>query len=624
MGIELSLLTLSNPWGFFCIDFEYRKIDLYHYFCLMVKISVVIITYNEEKNIARCIDSVALVADEIVVVDSFSKDGTREICSAKHVTFVEHLFRNHIDQKNFAVTQATHQHVLSLDADEYLSPELTQSILEVKKTWPAEAYRMNRLSSYGNKWITHGSWYPDRKIRLWNKHEGSFGGENPHDRVVLKRGVRVTHLQGDILHRAYKDSKETLEKIQRYSEIFACENAGKKPSSIPQILGHTTFAFVKSYFIKRGFLDGYEGLMVAKAEANHVFYKYSKLYEVNKKVALGKRVIVSRTDNLGDVILTLPLLGYLKATMPEIRIYFVGKKYTHPVIDKCIHVDKLLDREELLKDPMMLRSIQADSILFIYPDRELARLAKKLGIKSRVATAHRWFNWLYCNYRVDFSRLRSRLHESQLNFKLLAPFKMYWDFDLKEIGNFYGLVPPLHNHNGYLSNDHFNLILHPKSKGSAREWHLENYYALAQSLPADRYRIFITGLQQEGEAMWKERPELFQLPHVTDLTGKMSLDALMSFIGQADGLVACSTGVLHLAAALNKFVVGLYSPMKPIHPERWMPIGKQANYLVINKSCSDCRRSKVCACVNEITVEQVKERIETFHPVALAKKYAEY
>ena len=171
-----------------------REINLSLYFCPMVKVSVVIITYNEEKNIQRCIESVCPVADEIIVIDSFSKDRTKEICQAKGVTFIEHQFRSHIDQKNFAVTKANHKYILSLDADEYLSPELTQSILEAKKSWPAEAYRMNRLSSYGSKWIKHGSWYPDRKIRLWNKEIGLWGGENPHDRVVLKRGTRVIHL----------------------------------------------------------------------------------------------------------------------------------------------------------------------------------------------------------------------------------------------------------------------------------------------------------------------------------------------------------------------------------------------------------------------------------------------
>lgn len=589
----------------------------------MVNISGVIITFNEEKNIARCIDSLLPVVDEIVVIDSYSRDRTKEICLAKGVRFVEHPFRSHIDQKNYAVTQATHPYILSLDADEYLSDELAQSILEAKRSWPAEAYRMNRLSSYGNRWIKHGSWYPDRKIRLWNKSFGVWGGENPHDKVVLKSGTPVIHLVGDILHRAYKDSRETLEKIQRYSDIFAFENAGKKSSSLLKIVGHTTFAFSKSFIIKRGFLDGFEGLMVAKAEANHVFYKYSKLFEANKRVSIGKRIIISRTDNLGDVILTLPLLGYLKAVMPEVRIYFIGKAYTHAVIDKCIYVDKFIDREEILSEPEKLREIHADSILFIYPDRALARIAQKVGIRKRVATAHRWFNWLYCNHRVDFSRLRSRSHESQLNFKLLSPFKIYWDFDQKEMGALYGLVPTLQDHRAQLSSTHFNLIIHPKSKGSAREWDLNNYLELAKSLPADRYRIFVTGLKNEGDVIRQEKPALFEQPHVTDMTGKLSLDELMSFVSQADGLVACSTGVLHLAAALGKFALGLYSPMRPIHPGRWMPIGPLAGYLVIQKNCSDCRRSKECQCVNDITPAEVKQRIQKHSEVALSKRYAE-
>ena len=240
-----------------------------------------------------------------------------------------------------------------------------------------------------------------------------------------------------------------------------------------------------------------------------------------------------------------------------------------------------------------------------------------------MATAHRWFNWLYCNYRVDFSRLRSRSHESQLNFKLLAPFGIYWDCYNTEMAAFYGLVPSLHNQNGTLSHDYFNLIIHPKSKGSAREWHLDNFLELAKALPTDKFRIFVTGLKEEGEVMEEELPELFRLPHVTNMTGKLNLDELMSFVSQVDGLIACSTGVLHLAAALGKYSLGLYSPMKPIHPGRWMPIGKKANYLVIDKNCSDCKRRKECRCVNEITVAQVKERLDQYVPAALKSKYAE-
>lgn len=593
------------------------------HFYAMVKISGVVITFNEESNIARCLDSLLEVVDEIVVIDSYSKDRTKEICLSRGVRFVEHPFRTHIDQKNFGLTQATYPYVLSLDADEYLSDELKQSILEVKQNWPAEAYRMNRLSSYGNRWIKHGAWYPDRKIRLWNRAVGFWGGDNPHDKVIIKGGTRVKHLNGNILHRAYRDSYSTLEKVQRYSEIFANENAGREPSSVLRIMTHTAWAFLQSYFIKRGFLDGYEGLMVAVAEANHVFYKYAKLYEMNLQLLIGKRIVISRTDNIGDVILTLPLVGYIKSLRPNTEIYFIGKSYTRSVISRCNHISGFLDRQELLNDPDKLRRLNADSILFVYPDRQLAQIAKAAGIPNRVATGHRWHSWLYCNYRVDFSRISSKQHESLLNFKLLSPFKIYWDLDLKEMAELYGLAPEKFDHRELAGSDRFNLILHPKSKGSAREWHLENYYQLAKSLPASQYRIFITGLKEEGMVIRQEKPELFELEHVTDMTGKLTLDELMSFIAQADGLVACSTGVLHLAAALGKFALGLYSPMRPIHPGRWMPIGPLASYLVINRNCSDCKQSKECHCVNEITPQQVRQRIDQFAEANVSKRYVE-
>lgn len=578
----------------------------------MVKVSAIIITYNEERSIGRCIDSLKPVADEIVVIDSYSKDRTRQICLEKGVRFVEHIFKSHIDQKNFAVTQATYDRVLSLDADEYLSEELTKNILEVKESWPYEAYRMNRLSNYGGKWIRHGNWYPDRKIRLWNRQVGLWGGENPHDKVILRAEIKVLHLKGDILHRAYINSAETLSKVQNYSEIFARENAGRKTSSVPKIIIRTTFSFFKSYIIKRGFLDGFEGLMVAMAVANHVFYKYAKLYEANHRAMLGTRIVISRTDNMGDVILTLPLLGYLKSTIPNLTISFIGKAYTKAIISQCIFVDEFLDREEVINDPHILGKLRADTIIFIYPDRKIAELAKQVQIKHRVATAHRWYNWLHCNHLVDFSRVKSTLHESQLNFNLLKPFKLNGDLDTGELVSLYGLRPQQHNYSHLLSPTRFNLIIHPKSKGSAREWPLENYLSLINSLPREQYQIFVTGLKAEGDLIREQKPELLSHPAVTDLTGKFNLEELLGFICQADGLLACSTGVLHLAAALGIHALGLYSPMRPIHPGRWMPVGKNSSYLVLDKECRDCRNSKDCECIRSITVEDVKRKLDQF------------
>src|SRR5262249_3484005 len=156
-------------------------------------------------------------------------------------------------------------HIISLDADERLSDELVQSILQVKEAWPAEAYQMNRLSTYSNKWITRGNWYPDKKIRLWNKNIAQWGGKNPHDRIILKKKITPLHLNGDILHKAYQNSAEALDKIQSYSEIFAKQYRGKETSSVPKIILRAGFTFFKSYIIKRGIFDGFEGLMVAMA-----------------------------------------------------------------------------------------------------------------------------------------------------------------------------------------------------------------------------------------------------------------------------------------------------------------------------------------------------------------------
>jgi glycosyltransferase involved in cell wall biosynthesis len=152
-----------------------------------VRISCVIITLNEERNLARCIGSLQGVADDVVVVDSFSSDGTERIAKEHGARFVQHKFEGHIEQKNWAITQAQHSWVLSLDADEALSEELRNSITAAKQRDDADGYTMNRLTNYCGRWIRHGGWYPDRKLRLWDRRKGRWTGVNPHDRFELER-----------------------------------------------------------------------------------------------------------------------------------------------------------------------------------------------------------------------------------------------------------------------------------------------------------------------------------------------------------------------------------------------------------------------------------------------------
>ncbi|NJO90276.1 MAG: glycosyltransferase family 9 protein [Chloroflexia bacterium] len=229
----------------------------------------------------------------------------------------------------------------------------------------------------------------------------------------------------------------------------------------------------------------------------------------------------------------------------------------------------------------------------------------------RIGTSHRWSHFLYCNKRVNFGRKRSYLHEAQLNIKLLKPLIEKTEFSLSEIEGFYGFskVKELpEKHKQLLHKDKFNLILHPKSKGSAREWGEDNFTKLINILPKDKYNIFITGTKDEGTLLRDFLNE--NKDKIIDLTGKLSLTELISFINEADGLVAASTGPLHIAASLNRIVVGIYAPIRPMHPGRWAPVGKNASYLVLDKKCDDCRRTMDCKCIREIEAFDVFKKLE--------------
>lgn len=244
-----------------------------------VRISVVIITFNEERNIGRCLDAVRDIADDIVVVDSFSKDRTKEICLEKGARFVEHEFPGHIEQKNWAITQAKFPHVLSLDADEAPDDELKAAILRVKADWAHDGYSMNRLTNYCGQWIRHCGWYPDTKLRLWDSRKGKWGGVNPHDKYELyEAGAAQKHLPGNILHYSYYAVEEHYRQADKFSSIAA--NAlfreGKK-STVVHALLKTTAKFIRNYIVKAGFLDGKYGFVISRISAYETWQKYRKL-----------------------------------------------------------------------------------------------------------------------------------------------------------------------------------------------------------------------------------------------------------------------------------------------------------------------------------------------------------
>ncbi len=246
-------------------------------------ISAVIITYNEQHNIRRCIESIMTVVDEIIVVDSFSTDKTKDICKEFNVRFFSKEWEGYSETKNFGNQQCKYEYILSLDADEALSEELTNSILSVKENLNG-AYKFNRLTNYSGKWIYHCGWYPDVKIRLFPKNKSYWVGDYVHEILETDKDVSITPLKGNLLHFAYRNKKEHLEKIKKYSSLHAekmfAENIKFNPL---KLIVAPAIKFIMDYFIHKGFLDGKAGFTICRISAKAVFLKYLKLKKLTKR-----------------------------------------------------------------------------------------------------------------------------------------------------------------------------------------------------------------------------------------------------------------------------------------------------------------------------------------------------
>lgn len=247
-----------------------------------MKISATIITLNEERNIARVMESLRC-CDEIVVIDSGSTDRTMEIAAKLGARVVEMSWRGYAGQKNFASDTATHDWILSLDADESLSEALEGEIWQIKKNGPEfDAYTMPRLAQYLGRWILHSGWYPDRKVRLFDRRRATWVGERVHESVVV--GGRVGHLKSNILHFTCSSLSEHLKTMDRYTTLAAEQLIEeKKEVGWSHLVLDPPWTFFRTYVLKRGFLDGMEGLTIAYMAALYNFLKYAKVRNMSPR-----------------------------------------------------------------------------------------------------------------------------------------------------------------------------------------------------------------------------------------------------------------------------------------------------------------------------------------------------
>ena len=290
---------------------------------------------------------------------------------------------------------------------------------------------------------------------------------------------------------------------------------------------------------------------------------------------MKQRILICRTDSIGDVMLTLPMAFFVKDRYPNAEVYFLGKSYTKDIITRCPWIDVFLNADELglcteLEQIEKMKEWNISTAIFALPTPHWMMIAAKANVPLRVATGHRWSSWKWATDRLFFSRKKSNLHEAQLNLKLLSPLGINVAPTMRELGS----LLPLGTNQEIQTN---RLIIHPFSQGSALNWGLQQYDELVGLLKDEPFEIVISGTAKDAEllAQW-EGPHLRQ---VKSVCGAFTLSSFIEFIGQSKALLACSTGPLHLAAAQGVHAVGLYVDRRPIHPGRWSPIGPHVHVI---------------------------------------------
>ncbi len=319
--------------------------------------------------------------------------------------------------------------------------------------------------------------------------------------------------------------------------------------------------------------------------------------------------LINRIDNIGDVILTLPVCIYLKLLDPNIVITILARSYTKPIVDACPAIDHFIDYEALEKlsekeQIANIRERNIDVILHTFNKTTIAKLAKQAGIPIRIGNTSKNSHFIYCNKLIRLSRGNSHLHEAQQMFLFLQPLGLTHIPTIGTIANYYqdfykpvGTLDP--ELAAWLKPDKFNLIVHTMSNGHGREWEMDKYAELINKLPLDKFNVIISGSAKEAEVLneWVK-----QLPSaVINLSGKMTLPQFMSFICKADGLLASGTGPLHMAAASGIHALGLFPVSKSINALRWAPLGRKAEHI---ESDGDTLAS--------ISVDMVLQRINSW------------
>lgn len=338
-------------------------------------------------------------------------------------------------------------------------------------------------------------------------------------------------------------------------------------------------------------------------------------------------VLISRTDNIGDVVCTLPLAGIIKSRYPNCKITLLARDYVRAIATHSKYIDDFLSWDILSKQTeadaiAFIQSKKIDVVMHVHHDKIISQLMKKAKIPYRIASVSRsyhWsptlsrsYQWRLCNKLTWFDAKKTGFHEMQRHLGLLKPLKIKAKNDLDYLHSMmgFGCDQSLPDHlRSVLHTEKFNLIMHPFSHGHGREWPPSRFVELIQALPKDRFHIILTGSEKEKQRIQNEI--IVHCENAVSVAGCCNLDELITLISKSDGLLANGTGPMHLAGALNKRTLGIFPFKRTIGAECWKPLGNNAETVIADPNCQEitCVDKKDCYCMKSITVNQVKEII---------------
>ena len=574
-------------------------------------LSVVVITRNEAQNLPRLLESVREIADEIIVFDSGSTDGTVGLAEQAGARVVNCAWEGWSATKNKANAAATGQWVLSLDADEAPDAACSAAIkrhMEGGIQTASGAWRIgevNRMTNYCGHWVRHSGWFPDRKVRLWPRGTAHWQGAI-HELPVFDQPTVITRLAGVVQHFSYPQRADHLSQIEKFGSAWARDKFAlgyAAPRAL--VLLKVAAQWAKTFVLKRGFLDGHTGWTIARLSAWATWRKHAHLRELHRNQPWApRRVLISRTDALGDLVLTLPMVAALRARHPDIAIDLLVRPYAAPLAQTALGVNRVIRwDEEAAGDARgqgaeLMRSGQYDAAVLAFPDRGVLAACRKARIPIRIGTGRRWHSFFGMTHPNWDGRRDSGGHEAWHGLRLLQPFGI-------EPGDAFRSAVYLQAPDAGVKVEEAlkamgkpPILLHPGSHGSAGNWPQQCFAELALLLAQCGEVVGFTGTEAEGRAFADAVP---QHHGIVPLFGKFDLKNLLALQSRASVVVASSTGPLHTATAMGTPGIGLYGTTPPEWDLRWAPIGPHVTVI-------STARLKAHGCL-DISVEEVFETV---------------